>query len=111
MKKIFVSFFWLVVVFMVWNCWSQFLVAQWPSFYSWCVILNTLSYITNLKYKLLRILRNNTNEGPGVAWIKWTREKRTTLKENSNHDNDNDKADIIRQMFRVLLREIEDFKL
>ena len=33
------------------------------------------------------------------------------LKENSNHDNDNDKADIIRQMFRVLLREIEDFKL
>ena len=84
-------------------------MAQWPSFYSWCVILNTLSYITNLKYKLLRILRNSTNEGPGVAWIKWTREKRTTLKENSNHDND--KADIIRQMFRVLLREIEDFKL
>ena len=39
------------------------------------------------------------------------REKRTILKENSNHDNDNDKADIIRQMFRVLLREIEDFKL
>ena len=113
MKKIFVSFFWLVVVFMVWNCWSQFLVAQWPSFYSWCVILNTLSYITNLKYKLLRILRNSTNEGPGVAWIKWTREKRTILKENSNHDNDNDndKADIIRQMFRVLFREIEDFKL
>ena len=75
----------------------------------WCVIIHTLSYITNLKYKLLRILRNSTNEGPGVAWIKWTREKRTTLKENSNHDND--KADIIRQMFRVLLREIEDFKL
>ena len=87
-------------------------MAQWPSFYSWCVLLNTLSYITNLKYKLLRILRNSTNEGPGVAWIKWTREKRTILKENSNHDNDNDdKADIIRQMFRVLLREIEDFKL
>ena len=86
-------------------------MAQWPSFYSWCVILNTLSYITNLKYKLLRILRNSTNEGPGVAWIKWTREKRTILKENSNHDNDNDKADIIRQMFRVLFREIEDFKL
>ena len=86
-------------------------MAQWPSFYSWCVILNTLSYITNLKYKLLRILRNSTNEGPGVAWIKWTREKRTILKENSNHDNDNDKADIIRQMFRMLLREIEDFKL
>ena len=109
MKKIFVSFFWLVVVFMVWNCWSQFLVAQWPSFYSGCVILNTPSYITNLKYKFLRILRDSTNEGPGVAWIKWTREKRTILKENSNHDND--KADIIRQMFRVLLREIEDFKL
>ena len=86
-------------------------MAQWPSFYSWCVILNTLSYITNLKYKLLRILRNSTNEGPGVARIKWTREKRTILKENSNHDNDNDKADMIRQMFRVLLREIEDFKL
>ena len=86
-------------------------MAQWPSFYSWCVILNTLSYITNLKYKLLRILRNSANEGPGVAWIKWTREKRNILKENSNHDNDNDKADIIRQMFRVLLREIEDFKL
>ena len=86
-------------------------MAQWPSFYSWCVILNTLSYITNLKYKLLRILRNSTNEGPGVARIKWTREKRTILKENRNHDNDNDKADIIRQMFRVLLREIEDFKL
>ena len=60
---------------------------------------------------MLRILRNSANEGPGVAWIKWTREKRTILKENSNHDNDNDKADIIRQMFRVLLREIEDFKL
>ena len=112
MKEIFVSFFWLVVVFMVWNCWSQFLVAQWPSFYSWCVILNTLSYITNLKYKLFGILRNSTNEEPGVAWIKRTREKSTILKENSNHDNDNDdKADIISQMFRMLLREIEDFKL
>ena len=34
------------------------------------------------------------------------------LKENSNHDNDNDdKADIIRQMFRVFLRQIEDFML
>ena len=66
----------------------------------------------NLKYKLLRILRNSTNEEPGVVWIKQTREKRTIVKENSNHDNDNDdKADIIRQMFRVLLREIEDFKL
>ena len=66
MKKIFVSFFWLVVV----------------------------------------------NEEPGVVWIKQTREKRSIVKENSNHDNDNDdKADIIRQMFRVLLREIEDFKL
>ena len=87
-------------------------MAQWPSFYLWCVILNTLSYITNLKYKLLRILRNSTSEEPGVAWIKRTREERTILKENSNHDNDNDdKADIIRQMFRVLLREIEDFKL
>ena len=86
-------------------------MAQWPSFYSWCVILNILSYITNLKYKFLRILRNSTNEGSGVAWIKWMREKRTILKENSNHGNDNDKADIIRQMFRVLLREIEDFKL
>ena len=85
-------------------------MAQRPSFYSWCVILNTLSYITNLKYKLLGILRNSTNEEPGVAWK--GREKRTILKENSNHDNDNDdKADIIRQMFRVLLREIEDFKL
>ena len=111
MKKIFVSFFWLVVVFMVWNCWSQFLVAQWPSFYSLCVIPYTLSYNTNLKYKLLRILRNGTDEEPGVAWIKRTREKRTILIENSNHDNDNDdKADVIRQMFRVLLREIEDFK-
>ena len=61
---------------------------------------------------MLGILRNSTNEEPGVAWIKRTREKRTILKENSNHDNDNDdKADIIRQMFRVLLREIEDFKL
>ena len=60
----------------------------------------------------LRILRNSTNEEPGVVWIKQTREKRTIVKENSNHDNDNDdKADIIRQMFRVLLREIEDFKL
>ena len=87
-------------------------MAQWPSFYSWCVILNTLSNISNLKYKLLGILRNSINEEPGVAWIKRTREKRTILKENSNHDNDNDdKADIIRQMFRVLLREIEDFKL
>ena len=64
-------------------------MAQWPSFYSWCVILNTLSYITNLKYKLFGS---------------------TILKENSNHDND-DKADIMGQMFRVLLREIEDFKL
>ena len=87
-------------------------MAQWPSFYSWCVILNTLSNISNLKYKLLGILRNSINEEPGVAWIKRTREKRTILKENSNHDNDNDdKADIIRQMFRMLLREIEDFKL
>ena len=44
---------------------------------------------------------NKTNKG-----------ERTILKENSNHDNDNDdKADIIRQMFRMLLREIEDFKL
>ena len=34
------------------------------------------------------------------------------LKENSNHDNDNDdQGGIIRQMFRVLLREVEDFKL
>ena len=32
------------------------------------------------------------------------REKRTTLKENSNHDNDNDEVDM--QMFRMLLREI-----
>ena len=46
---------------------------------------------------MLGILRNSTNEEPGVAWIKRTREKRTILKENSNHDNDNDdKADIIR---------------
>ena len=34
-------------------------------FYSWCVILHTLSYITNLRYKLLRTLRNSTNEEPG----------------------------------------------
>ena len=42
------------------------------------------------------------------------REKRTILKENSNRDNDNDdndEVDIIKQIFRVLLREIEDFKL
>ena len=32
MKQIFVSFFWLVVVFKVWNYWSQFLVTQWPFF-------------------------------------------------------------------------------
>ena len=31
-KQIFVSFFWLVVVFKVWNYWSQFLVTQWPFF-------------------------------------------------------------------------------
>ena len=33
--------------------------------------------------------------------------------ENCNHDNDNDDNDEldIKQMFRVLLREIEDFKL
>ena len=72
-------------------------MAQWPSFYSWCVIPYTLSYITNLKYQLLRTLRNSSNEEPGVAWIERMREKRTILKENSNYDNDNyDKADIIR---------------
>ena len=41
------------------------------------------------------------------------RDNRTILKENSNHDNvkyDNDEVDI-RKMFRVLLKEIEDFKL
>ena len=32
MKQIFVSFFWLVVVFKVWNYWSQLLVTQWPFF-------------------------------------------------------------------------------
>ena len=46
------------------------------------------------------------------------RDNRTILKENSNHDNvdydnvdyDNDEVDI-RKMFRVLLKEIEDFKV
>ena len=41
------------------------------------------------------------------------RDNRTMLKENSNYDNvnyDNDEVDI-RKMFRVLLKEIEDFKL
>ena len=50
-RKFFVSFSWLVIVFIVWNCWSQFLVAQWPSLYSWCVILNTL-----IHYKFLNVL-------------------------------------------------------
>ena len=36
------------------------------------------------------------------------RDNRTILKENSNYDND--EVDI-RKMFRVLLKEIEDFKL
>ena len=46
---------------------------------------------------MLRTLRNSTNEEPGVAWIKQTREKRTILKENGNRDNDNDdKVDMIR---------------
>ena len=55
-------------------------------FNSWCVIIHTLSYITNLKYKLLRSLRNSTNEEPGNK-IKQTMDKRTII---SNHDNDND---------------------
>ena len=41
------------------------------------------------------------------------RDNRPILKENSNYDNvnyDNDEVDI-RKMFRVLLKEIEDFKL
>ena len=49
-------------------------------FNSWCVIIHTLSYITNLKYKLLRSLRNSTNEEPGNK-IKQTMDKRTILKE------------------------------
>ena len=70
-------------------------------FNSWCVIIHTLSYITNLKYKLLRSLRNSTNEEPGNK-IKQTMDKRTILKEIVTW---------LRQMFRVLLREIEDLKL
>ena len=49
-------------------------------FNSWCVIIHTLSYITNLKYKLLRSLRNSKNEEPGNK-IKQTMDKRTILKE------------------------------
>ena len=48
-------------------------------FNSSCVIIHTLIYITNFKYKLLRTLRNSTNEEPRNK-IKQTMEKRITLK-------------------------------
>ena len=49
-------------------------------FNTWCVIIHTLSYIANLKYKLLRTPRDSSNEEPGNK-ITQTMEKRTILKE------------------------------
>ena len=64
-------------------------------------------YITNLKYKLLRTLRNSSNEEPGNK-ITQTMEKRTVLKEIVIMVKITMIRSILRQMFRVLLREIED---
>ena len=76
-------------------------------FNTWCEIIHTLSYITNLKYKLLRTLRNSSNEEPGNK-ITQTMEKRTILKEIVIMVMITMIRSILRQMFRVLLREIED---
>ena len=47
------------------------------------------SYITNLKYKLLRTPRKSTNEEPGNK-IKQNNGEKNYTSRNSNQDNDND---------------------